>query len=192
MASVVELRMCEHFFNWRRAFKRLQPPSLQSDDRPQGMAATLVSVQPEAALVELVRFRSDVNAETITRRLDDQLVRQLKQKQRGKPRPITRCDALLVVVLLVLVLVLLLLPQPPPLLLLLLLPPPPPLLLLAAASLSSSLSSFYRLLTRRRCERIACLCLNACGCCASAGRRHGRRVMSTGKCSCACCNRKAI
>ena len=85
MSTVVELRSCAKYFGWRRVFKKLQPPSTQSSgERPRGMAATLVAIKPEAALYEMGLLRHDITATVLARRLDDQLVQQVKQKQLRK------------------------------------------------------------------------------------------------------------
>ena len=90
VSTMKEFAHLGQMFEWRHAFRRLQPPALPGAVAEQ----ELVPIQPDAALEAIVGFRKD-SAEKLGSRLDEQLVRNQQRKHRvgGRTRTISKAEA---------------------------------------------------------------------------------------------------
>ena len=90
VSTMKEFAHLGQMFEWRHAFRRLQPPALPGAVAEQ----ELVPIQPDAALEAIVGFRKD-SAEKLGSRLDEQLVRNQQRKHRvgGRTRTVSKAEA---------------------------------------------------------------------------------------------------
>ena len=90
ISTMKEFAHLGQMFEWRHAFRRLQPPALPGAVAEQ----ELVPIQPDAALEAIVGFRKD-SAEKLGSRLDEQLVRNQQRKHRvgGRTRTVSKAEA---------------------------------------------------------------------------------------------------